>query len=582
MTNPMNLIQALEIINKPIGKKASLHRVFLACGFTPLHLQTFLNAGLRKILPNHRIEIETGLFGDLLGNLERLDPETIDTAVVCLEWVDFDTRLGIRNFGGWRSTDLTDIIETVRERSDQMCRILEKSVQSIPTVCSMPTLPLPPMFSQKTRESGIWELQLRQIIASLGVSISKMKGIRVLSSQTLDEMSPTRDRFDARSEITAGFPYTLRHASILADLLAGIAHNPAPKKGLITDLDDTLWSGILGEVGIDNISWSLDQHSHEHGLYQQFLSSLASAGVLIGAASKNDKALVEKVFQRKDLLVGIEDIFPFEVHWSQKSISVKRILDIWNIAADSVVFVDDSPMELAEVKAAFPEIECIPFPKGNHDGVWQLLRQLRDLFGKSFVSEEDALRMNSIKSASTLRNDIKAEGGSPDKFLKNSNAFISFTLNKLPDDRAFELINKTNQFNLNGRRLTESEWASFLRGRHTQLLTVSYKDKYGPLGKIAALLIRLDDEKVYVESWVMSCRAFSRRIEYQCLKYLFEKFEVDEIVFDYHETDRNGPLQEFFSQIIGNQPAQHLKVSKTSFSNKSPLLFHQVEEAENG
>ena len=89
--------------------------------------------------------------------------------------------------------------------------------------------------------------------------------------------------------------------------------------------------------------------------------------------------------------------------------------------------------------------------------------------------------------------------------------------------RAFELINKTNQFNLNGRRWKEPEWRRFLGEPGAFLVTASYEDKFGPLGEIAAMLGTAGAGKLSVDAWVMSCRAFSRRIEHQCLKYLFER-----------------------------------------------------------
>lgn len=577
----MNLIEALEIIKKPVAENAPQFQVFLACGFTPLHLQTFLKAELCKAFPEYLIEIKSGLFGALFENLERLQQESFDAVAVAIEWADFDARLGIRNLGGWHSTDLYDIVETVRQRASQICQILEQLAKSTPTICSMPTLPLPAMFLTRTHESSMWELQLREIIASLAASVSQEGKIRVLSAQTLDELSPMINRFDAKSEIITGFPYNLEHASVLAELFTRVIHNPIPKKGVITDLDDTLWAGILGEVGIENVCWNLEHHAQEHGLYQQFLSSLASAGVLIAVASKNDKALVEQAFERKDLLLTKDNVYPLEAHWSPKSVSIQRILKMWNVAADSVVFLDDSPMETAEVKAAFPEIECITFPKGDYQATWDLLKRLRDLFGKSVISEEDTLRLKSIRSSGALLN-LKETGGSTfDDFLEKANASITFISSKKPDERAFELINKTNQFNLNGRRLTEGEWKNYLREMDSLLLTVSYEDKYGPLGKIAALLVKSNGKRLRVDSWVISCRAFSRRIEHQCLKYLFEKFGVDEVEVDYQETHRNGPVQEFFTQLIGTGVVSPMRISRASFYEKAPLLFHRLEEINN-
>ena len=88
-----------------------------------------------------------------------------------------------------------------------------------------------------------------------------------------DELSPLGRRLDVKAEVTTGFPYSLEHASRLAEFLAALIQELLPKKGLITDLDDTLWAGILGEIGVDGIAWDMADHAHMHGLYQQFLSS---------------------------------------------------------------------------------------------------------------------------------------------------------------------------------------------------------------------------------------------------------------------------------------------------------------------
>jgi FkbH-like protein len=581
--DPVNLVEALEIFKQDLPADAQTLRTFLACGFTPLHLQTFLAAHLRKRLPKQRVEVKTGLYGDLAGSLERLQPSECDILAVVIEWQDLDPRLGIRSLGGWRTTDLPDIVKSASLVAARLEQALRRTSTFIPACVCLPTLPLPPLFTTPAGQAGDHELQLRQLVASFAASISGDPSIRVLNTQRLDELSPAQARLDVQSDLMAGFPYKLPHASAIAELLAALIQNPTPKKGLITDLDNTLWAGILGEVGTEGISWDLDQHTHMHGLYQQFLGSLASAGALIAVASKNDAALVAKAFERKDLIFSKDSVYPFEVHWSRKSESVQRILKTWNIGPESVVFIDDSPMEVAEVKAAFPEIECIVFPTDDYEGIWCLLKRMRDLFGKSVISEEDSIRLKSIRGAGALRESLDANGGSLDDFLQSADASIRFTFGKqAADNRAFELINKTNQFNLNGKRLTEAAWKTYLNDPATFVMAASYEDKFGPLGKIAVLLGRIQGKALRIDSWVMSCRAFSRRIEHQSLKQLFEKFDAEEIGFDYQATPRNGPLQEFFTELLGSPLSADMRLSRAAFSEKSPSLFHRVEEAVNG
>ena len=576
----MKLIDALEVLKRSVADDAPETKVYLACGFTPLHLQTFLAAQLRIRLPRRRVGITTGLFGDLTGNIERLEPSGVHALAVVVEWGDLDPRLGIRRLGGWRPSNLPDIAESAEQAAARLQRVLLKVSRLVPTVVCMPTLPLPPLFWTPPDRAASFELHLHQTVASLAASLSEQPGIQIANAQLLGEVSPPSQRFDLKSDVITGFPYSLPHASTLAGLLAGLIENQPLKKGLITDLDDTLWAGILGEDGVNGISWHLERQTHMHGLYQQFVASLAGAGVLIGVASKNDPALVEQVFDRSDLLISRSDIFPFEVHWSRKSESVKRILDTWNVGADSVVFIDDSPMEVAEVKAAFPELECIVFPKSDYHGIWDLLKDLRGFFGKPLLTEDDSLRLGSVRNASAWRDSIQASASSSDDFLRAAEASLAFSLTREGGDaRAFELVNKTNQFNLNGKRLSESEWLNFFSDPAAFLLAVSYEDKYGPLGKIAVLMGKSNDRKIRVHTWVMSCRAFSRRVEHQCLRYLFEDLGADTIVFDYQPTSRNGPLQEFFAAQLESPPTEEVCLSHELFSKNAPPLFHRITKA---
>ena len=575
----MKLIEALEILKRPPAEAAPELKVFLACGFTPLHLQTFLTAHLRRLLPQARIEIRTGLFGDLMGNIERLDPFDIDCIVVPLEWTDLDSRLGIRTLGGWRPADLTDIVESAANEATRFQRAITGVSQHVPVVVCMPTLPLPPMFLTRPIQAGPVEAQLHQLIFSLADYLSRASGDRIVNPQLLALRSAPADRYDVKSNLTTGFPFTLRHASVVGEVLAELVQNRPALKGLITDLDDTLWAGIVGDDGVDGISWDLDHHTQMHGLYQQVLSSLAGAGTLIGVASRNDAALVESAFERRDLLLSKADVFPLEIHWSRKSESVERILKTWNIGPEAVIFIDDNAMELAEVKAAFPEMECRIFPRGDDEAVWKLLSELRMAFGKSQVTKEDALRLASIRDAAAWRNEGGSGESNSDEFLRSAEACIAFECCQpgADDARAFELVNKTNQFNLNGVRFTESEWRNVLRDPACFALTASYRDKFGLLGTIAVVLATIHGGKAHIRAWVMSCRAFSRRIEYQCLKHIFEDMGVDEVIFEYQETARNGPMRAFLADLVAAAPAPGVRLKKDEFFARIPALFHRVE-----
>jgi len=269
-----------------------------------------------------------------------------------------------------------------------------------------PSLPLPPIGNTIRAQSSVLELELEQQLARFLLRISRVSGVRVVERSRIE---PAVASLDARMELIAGFPYTVPFASALAASLVDVLCQPAPKKGLITDLDGTLLSGVAGEIGVDAISWSQEHHTQTHGLYQQMLGHLASCGVLLAACSKNEMTTAEAALARKDLFLNAESLFPVCANWGQKSASVGRILDTWNIAADAVVFVDDSPMELDEVERAYPGVTCLAFPGKDPAAVWNLLGRLRDLFGKPELMEEDRLRQSSIRASAQVR-EMAADG----------------------------------------------------------------------------------------------------------------------------------------------------------------------------
>jgi len=573
----VTITEALRI-TQSVPRDARPFAVTLACGFTPLHLQTFLAAHLQQALPNRKVTITAGLYGYLVGTLEEIsDANAPDGLVIALEWPDLDPRLDYRGAGSWGATAVNDIVASARTMLDRIVAALLRIPAGPRIALSLPTLPLPPLFQPPGWQASQHELALQASVMRVAADIAEEGRIAVINSQRLAEQSPAARRLDLKNDLYTGLPYTIEHADRLASQLAQALAPPAPKKGIISDLDDTLWSGIAGEVGPDAVTWDLASHAQLHGLYQKLLASLADSGTLIGVASKNDPAVVAKAFERKDLLLRAEQVFPIEVHWNAKSGSVARILQTWNIAADSVIFVDDGPMELAEVAAAHPGIECVLFPKNDYQAGLAMLRHLRDRCGKERVSKDDTLRLNSIRQGAAFREQASS-GPAPESFLEQIGAVVTFDFAAVGEPRVLELVNKTNQFNLNGTRYTQPDWQKLPSSPGAVLVAVSYEDKFGPLGTIAAVAGRADGKHLTIDTWVMSCRAFARRIEHQTLKMLFETTGASEIEFRFTPTAKNGPLRDFFATLLGEQPQSEFRLTRSQFEAKCPALYHEVRE----
>ena len=588
----MQLLEALKIIrdrSRAIGDVEESSRTFdLLCGFTPLHLRTLLTAALTQRIDDVVVSVEIGLYGDLLGNVERAvehaDAQTSRAGVAILaEWSDLDPRLGLRTTHGWRPDRASDILASVGTRLNQLATAIPKLAERTSVAVCLPTLPLPPMFVAPTSICTTFVSRLRSLLYDFAATLADAD-VRVLDEQALNFASPISERLDVASDLRSGFPYQMNHAWTLADQLAEVIRPEPMLKGIISDLDNTLWAGIVGEDGVDAVSWDLDHKTQHHGLYQEQLASLAASGTLLAIASKNEAAVVEQALNRDDLVISQDQVFPIEANWGAKSESISRILQAWNVGPDAVMFIDDSPIELAEVAAAFPSIHRRAFPTSDEAGVLALLTELRDKFGRVAITEEDRLRLQSLKASAELTQPHV----DPEEFLANAEAELSLSWNQ-PDARALELINKTNQFNLNGQRIDESEWHRRLAQPNSFLLSVSYKDKFAPLGKIAVVLGQLVDGEAQISAWVMSCRAFSRRIEFGTLSAILDRFKCQSIGFDFRPNQRNAPLQKTLEQLASDESKSldlavsdaPFRVSRTEVVQRIPQTYFKVSTDDN-
>lgn len=576
----MKLTEALKVVAGTRGSPIE-QRAFLACGFEPLHLPVFLRAHHAERFDGHALSIGVGLYGDLLGNLERAAQSDATLVWVIVEWADVDPRLGLRSTGAWSGLAGESLLAGASERLERLHAAIARIAERMPVVLAAPSVPFPLLGHTTGWQASPLELELELHMTRFLASVARLEKVRVLHPRRLGSAA----RHDPQLELAAGFPYTLDHASTLARGLVELAFPRVPKKGLITDLDDTLWSGIVGEVGADAVSWSQAEHTQLHGLYQLFLRQLANAGVLLGIASKNEPDVVAAALARNDLLVDKDSFFPVAVSWGPKSEAVTAILRSWNISADAAVVVDDSRMELEEIRRAHPGITCLEFTPKDARRSLELLVELRDAFGKPQSLADDKLRAASIRSSALFEQ--QKTSGDLQGFLAGLDGIVTFDARRDRDGgRWLELINKTNQFNLNGARVTEGEWLRLVRDGEVLALGVEYRDRYGALGTIGVVVGRPSPRTLgtpralEISHWVLSCRAFSRRIEDHVLAHLFAFAGVDTVRLAYRRTPRNQPFQEFLSRIDVPLPeAGTVDIGRTELARIEGDLPHRIERA---
>ncbi len=242
--------------------------------------------------------------------------------------------------------------------------------------------------------------------------------------------------------------------------------------------------------------------------------------------------------------------------------------------------MDETAGNLKHVDAVAPALAGLRLPTGDSFAIWDVLKALGNLIAGDPAEEEDLPGVHRFREGVRALNRAKENAENYDAFLRTLNATLGIEFNH-PEDipRALELINKTSQFNLNGAHFTAAEWQRKLAQSGAFFAATQYEDRYGPLGKIGVIQGRRTGSALEIESWVMSSRAFNRRIEHRMLKRLFETFQTAEIRFQFAPTPSNQPLQDFFATLLGRAPDSAFTLSNERFEKCRPALHHRIEEA---
>ena len=350
-------------------------------------------------------------------------------------------------------------------------------------------------------------------------------------------------RFSLASYLASGAPVAGDALSAVAKVLIDLLLAPPSGtfKVVATDADNTLWAGLVGEDGVGAVSAEPHGTGFRHFVYQGFLLRLKAAGILLAVISRNDEDMVRAPLDSGSMPLKIADFVAIRAGYGAKSDHVRDLAECLNLGADSVVFIDDNPVELAEVASAVPGITCQAFPSKDDD-LPAFLDRLALLFDRRSVTAEDVERTEMYRRRVAAHS--PTEGAGLMDFLKGLDMVLTLR-DRTNDDwtRAHQLINKTNQFNLNGRRFDESQVATVLAdgGR---MFTAVLDDRAGSHGEIIACLI---DRDGMVHALVMSCRVFQRRVEYAFLLWLLSHWQGPALSFAFSATERNEPLRNFLA-----------------------------------
>jgi FkbH-like protein len=325
----------------------------------------------------------------------------------------------------------------------------------------------------------------------------------------------------------------------------------APRKVLCTDLDNTLWGGVLGEDGPEGIATGSAFPGNCYLDYQKYLKQLSSRGILLAIVSKNNEADVRDAFQIRaaDLALSLDSFVATKISWNEKSDSIRELAKELSLGLDSFVFVDDNPVECEAIRQQLPEVAVIEAPV---EEPWKLVEVLAEqpFFDAATVTDDDVNRLNEYK-AQAQRAVLANSAGNRDEFLASLGIVCTFqSALQAPLSRAVQLLAKTNQFNLTTRRHSAAEVEEFASAAGGQAVVVRVRDRFGDAGVVGLALARNQGDSCHIDSLLLSCRVIGRGIETALLAYLGDhalRNGARQLVGEFIPTKKNAPCASFYS-----------------------------------
>jgi FkbH-like protein len=340
----------------------------------------------------------------------------------------------------------------------------------------------------------------------------------------------------------------------LAALADTVAEHVAASRGMArkvvaVDLDDVLWGGVVGEVGLSGIELGEDGLGLAYQDLQRELAKLARTGVLVVAASKNNPTDVDEVLDRHPAMVLRRDDFAaLRVSWEDKATSLRGLAEELDLGLDSFVFLDDNPVERDWVRAALPEVLVPELPDDPVDRP-AFLRGA-PWFRRISVTGADAARTASYQ-AQSRRRDLRGAVASFDDFLAElGQEAVVEPLHEGSLARAAQLAQRTNQFNLTTRRYSVAELEAVAADPAAEAFTLALSDRFGDSGITGLAILRFLDGTAEVDTLLLSCRVLGRRVEDAFLAFLAERARergARMLVGRYVESPRNEQVRSFYA-----------------------------------
>ena len=401
--------------------------------------------------------------------------------------------------------------------------------------------------------------------------------IQIFDIQSISNHIGIRNFYDDEKNYLAKTLYSEYALNLISKELSKqiYATQNVKKKCLVVDLDNTLWGGVIGEDGMYSIKLGNSYEGEKFTNFQKYLKDLSNKGTILAILSKNNLEDVKKCFKKNtNMILSLNDFITYRINWREKYLNMNEIVSELNIGKDSIVFFDDSKFERDQMKKMNPDINVINVPKDASN----FIESIEDtaFFKSQKTLNEDLKKKKQYKIVSKF-NSSKAKFKDTDSFLKSLKMKLSISkINNKNFERCVQMSNKTNQFNLTNLRFTETSLKNYLKKNKNISLVGSLQDKFGNHGTTCMVIARKSNNIYIIDSFLLSCRIFGRKVEYTLLAELFKKLKDKATIVNgiFNKSKKNKEFENFFIENgFKKKSKKYYEKNIRNFNTKSNRLF---------
>ena len=350
------------------------------------------------------------------------------------------------------------------------------------------------------------------------------------------------------------------------------------KKCLILDLDNTMWGGVIGDDGLENIQLGSLGIGKAFTEFQYWIKKLKNRGIILAVCSKNTEIIAKEPFEKHpDMVLKLDDIAVFIANWENKADNIRQIQSILNIGFDSMVFLDDNPFERNIVRENIPGITVPELPEDPAEYL-EFLYHL-NLFETITFSNEDAERTRQYQ-VEAQRTVIQKSFTNEDDFLRSLD-MVSLVepFNKFNSPRVAQLSQRSNQFNLRTVRYTETDIEKNAVSEDVFSFTFTLSDKFGDNGMICVIILQKDTaDTLFIDTWFMSCRVLKRGMENFVLNTIVKAAKEKGYTYlkgEYISSPKNEMVRNHYFHLGFKQLDEYWILNVTDYDDKKCFITNK-------